>query len=58
MSSRVTLLHNGDHDHRSIVAFGTRISMVALAALVCAIVFVLLVVQAAAGQSLDLIRLS
>jgi hypothetical protein len=39
-SSLDTLLHNRDHDHRPIVAFGTRISMLAVAALVCAIMFV------------------
>jgi hypothetical protein len=55
-SSLVTLLHNGCHDRCLIVAFGTRISMLAGAVLFCAIVLVFAVMQGVTLESLDLIR--
>jgi hypothetical protein len=55
-SSLVTLLHNGNRDRRLIVAFGARISILAGAVLVCAIVLQFAVMKGVTVERLDLIR--
>jgi hypothetical protein len=57
-SSLVTLLHKRVRDHRLIVAVGARISMLAVAALVCAMVLGFVFMLAVTLEILDLIRFS